>query len=143
MTAKQLFLGPSGAGAAMKLALNGLLAATNQALAEALVLAERNGIEPAAAYDAVGASVLGSPYVAYKRSAFLAPSDEPVAFTVALLQKDLDLLLSLGEHLGVPLTTASAVRDALGEAREVVGDDADLAAVATALRTRAQQTEAR
>jgi 3-hydroxyisobutyrate dehydrogenase-like beta-hydroxyacid dehydrogenase len=44
LTRAQLYLGPQGAGAAMKLAANILIAATNQAIAEALALAARSGI---------------------------------------------------------------------------------------------------
>jgi 3-hydroxyisobutyrate dehydrogenase-like beta-hydroxyacid dehydrogenase len=134
MTATQLHLGPSGAGAAMKLGLNGLIAATNHAVAEALVFAERSGIDRAAAYDAIAASAVGSPFVAYKRDAFVAPSEEPVAFTLALMEKDLVLYLDLAGRLGVPLTTAAAIREGIARARLSQGDDADLAAVAADLR---------
>ena len=51
LTARQLHLGPAGAGAAMKLAVNIMIAATNQAVAEALALAADAGITPASAYD--------------------------------------------------------------------------------------------
>jgi 3-hydroxyisobutyrate dehydrogenase-like beta-hydroxyacid dehydrogenase len=134
MTATQLHLGPSGAGAAMKLGLNGLIAATNHAVAEALVFAERSGIDRAAAYDAIAASAVGSPFVAYKRDAFVAPSEEPVAFTLALMEKDLVLYLDLAGRLGVPLTAAAAIREGIARARLSQGDDADLAAVAADLR---------
>src|SRR5262245_44539005 len=50
---RQLWLGPSGAGAAMKLALNGMIAASAQMISEALTVAERSGIAPEAAYDAI------------------------------------------------------------------------------------------
>lgn len=135
MTREQLYLGESGAGAAMKLGLNGLIAATNQAIAEALVVAEASGIEPDAAYDAITSSAVGSPFVGYKRDAFLNPSDESVAFTLALMQKDLELYMGLAEKLRVPLAAAPAVRDAIERARVTQGDDADMAAVAQALRT--------
>ena len=140
MTQQQLWLGPSGAGAAMKLGLNGLIAATNHAVAEALVVAERSGIAPEAAYDAICASAVASPFVNYKREAFLAPSDEPVAFTLALMEKDLELYLGLADRLGVPLTAASAIRDGIAQTRVSQGDDVDLAAVAQALRGAAQAT---
>jgi 3-hydroxyisobutyrate dehydrogenase-like beta-hydroxyacid dehydrogenase len=57
----QLYLGPSGAGAAMKLAVNILIAATNQAIAEALTLAGQSGIDQAAAYDTLASSAVASP----------------------------------------------------------------------------------
>lgn len=134
MTRTQLWLGPSGAGAAMKLGLNGLIAATNQAVAEALVVAEGCGIERGAAYEAIVQSAVGSPFVEYKRNAFVSPSDEPVAFTLELMEKDLALYLSLARSLGVELASARSSRASIAAARASQGDDADLAAVAQALR---------
>jgi 3-hydroxyisobutyrate dehydrogenase-like beta-hydroxyacid dehydrogenase len=134
MTKEQLWLGAGGAGAAMKLALNGLIAATNQAIGEALVVAEACGIDRSAAYEAIAGSAVGSRFVEYKRDAFLRPAESPVAFTLALLHKDLQLYIELGDRLGVPLASASAAAGALSEARESQGDAADMAAVAQALR---------
>lgn len=142
MTRAQLWLGPSGAGAAMKLGLNGLIAATNQAVAEALVIAERCGIERDLAYEAIAQSAVGSPFVAYKRQAFLAPGNEPVAFTLELMEKDLALFLSLADSLGVALPAAGAGRRAIAAARRSQGDDADLAAVADWLRAEPEQVRA-
>jgi len=134
MTARQLWLGAHGAGAGMKLALNGLIAATNQAVAEALVVAETCGIDPAAAYEAIATSAVGSRFVEYKRDAFLRPGDGPVAFTLALMDKDLALYRELGDAMGVPLASVAAAAAALGAARASQGDDADIAAVAEDLR---------
>jgi 3-hydroxyisobutyrate dehydrogenase-like beta-hydroxyacid dehydrogenase len=134
MTAAQLWLGPSGAGAAMKLALNGMVASTAQAVAEALVLAERCGIDRPKAYDAIASSAVGSRFVDYKRQAFVDPVDEPVAFTLELMQKDLGLEIELGRQLGVPLPGVGAADQMLTVARGLCGDDADLASVAGAVR---------
>lgn len=141
MTREQLYLGASGAGAAMKLGINGLIAATTQAVAEALVVAEASGIPPEAAYDAMASSVVGSTFVTYKRNAFLAPSDEPVAFTLELMQKDLELYVALAARLGIGLTAAPAIRDGIQRARASVGDEADLADIARALRQAAGISE--
>jgi len=140
MTRAQLWLGPSGAGAAMKLGLNGLIAATNQAVAEALVVAERCGIDRALAYEAIVQSAVGSPFVQYKREAFVFPSDGPVAFPLSLMEKDLELLESLAGTLGLELAAARASREAIAAARGSQGDDVDLAAVAQALRETARGT---
>jgi 3-hydroxyisobutyrate dehydrogenase-like beta-hydroxyacid dehydrogenase len=134
MTSSQLWLGPSGAGAAMKLALNGIVAATTEAVSEALVLAERSGIERAAAYEAIATSAVGSRFVEYKRDAFLAPADVPVAFTLELMQKDLALHLALARALRVHVPAVAAADQMLTVARASQGDDADLAAVVEALR---------
>src|SRR5205814_128906 len=58
----QLYLGPTGAGAAMKLAVNIVIAATNQSIAEALTLAEASGIDRTAAYETLACSAVSSPF---------------------------------------------------------------------------------
>jgi len=139
MTRAQLWLGPSGAGAAMKLGLNGLIAATNQAVAEALVIAEGCGIDRALAYEAIVQSAVGSPFVQYKREAFVSPSEQPVSFTLELMEKDLELYLALGRSLNIDLPAARSSRESISAARRSQGDDADLAAVAQALRRHAAE----
>src|SRR5712691_8471414 len=55
--ARQVFhVGLSGSGAVMKLAVNTLVHALNQALSESLVLAEKAGIDRSTAYDVISAS---------------------------------------------------------------------------------------
>src|SRR4051794_7429922 len=134
MSKTQLWLGPSGAGAAMKLALNGMIAATTLMLSEALVVAERAGIAREDAYDAIAASAVGAPFVEYKRAAFLDPEREPTAFSLQLMQKDVALALAQGREAGVPLAAVAAADQALTLARGLAGDDADIAQVAAVLR---------
>jgi 3-hydroxyisobutyrate dehydrogenase-like beta-hydroxyacid dehydrogenase len=106
--AKQVFhVGPSGSGAVMKLAVNTLVHALNQALSESLVLAEKAGIDRSTAYDVITASAAGAPFVQYKRAAFERPDETPVAFTLALVAKDLGLALDLAERSGVELPQAT------------------------------------
>ena len=89
MGQKIMHLGPAGAGAAMKVVLNAVLAVINEAIAEGLVLAERSGIERETAYDVFAGGVVAAPYVLYKREAFVRPEEAPVAFTIDLMRKDL------------------------------------------------------
>ena len=81
MTKAQHHLGGVGSGAVMKLALNTMIAVTNESISELLVLCERAGLERPAAYAALADSALASPFVQYKQAAYLAPDDEPVSFT--------------------------------------------------------------
>jgi 3-hydroxyisobutyrate dehydrogenase-like beta-hydroxyacid dehydrogenase len=140
MTKAQFHLGPSGAGAAMKLALNVMIASTAHALSEALVLAERSGIAREQAYDVVAASALASPFIDYKRAAYLDPST-PAAFALDLMRKDLALAGALGEELGVPLLASAAAGEAMTLAAGLEGGDADLSSVAEALRKVADGVE--
>jgi 3-hydroxyisobutyrate dehydrogenase len=134
LTRAQFHLGPAGAGAAMKLAVNILIAASNQAIAEALTLAESAGIRRADAYDVLASSAVASPFVSYKREAFLHPDTAPVAFAAALMRKDLDLALSVAAPTGLPLPVASAARDFLDAACAAGYAEADFACVAELLR---------
>jgi len=133
MTKGHLLLGQSGAGAAMKLAVNAMIAVTNESLAETLVLAERFGIERERAYDVLASGVLASPFLLYKRGAFLQPETEPVAFTTGLMRKDVALAEDLAAELGARLPTVTAAAGVLDDAlRDGLGD-ADFASVITVL----------
>jgi len=103
-----LHLGPSGAGSAMKLAVNSVVHSLNGAVSEALVLAERAGIERTTAYSVFLNSAISAPFVHYRQAAFERPGEVPVAFRLALAAKDLRLALALGEHVGAPLPQAQA-----------------------------------
>jgi 3-hydroxyisobutyrate dehydrogenase len=133
MTKGHVLLGPSGAGAAMKLAVNAMIAVTNESLAETLALAERFGIPRTQAYDVLAGGALASPFVLYKRGAFLNPDTEPVAFTTALMQKDVSLAQDLAASLGVRLPAAAAASDMLEEALRKGLADADIASVMSLL----------
>jgi 3-hydroxyisobutyrate dehydrogenase-like beta-hydroxyacid dehydrogenase len=137
MSATQLHLGPSGAGAAMKLALNGMIAASAQMIAEALAVAERGGIAREDAYDAIAASAVGSPFVGYKRQAFLDETAPP-AFSLALMRKDLALVL----EQDVRLELFAAADRAMADAARLLGDEADIAGVAAALRQTTREVAA-
>lgn len=136
MTQKSFRLGGAGTGAAMKLAVNSVVAVINEAIAEGLVLAERAGIARAAAYDVFSGGVVAAPYVLYKRNAFLEPDETPVAFTVDLMRKDLRLVFALAEHLRLELPAVRAADDVLARASDQDLADADFASVARVIRER-------
>jgi 3-hydroxyisobutyrate dehydrogenase/2-hydroxy-3-oxopropionate reductase len=133
--AKRVFhLGALGNGAAMKLAVNTLIFGLNQAVAEGLVIAERAGIDRSLAYDVLAASAAGAPYVEYKRKAFLDPEGTPPVFSIALAEKDLNLITAFAERLEVPVPQAHVNRDVLREAMADGRAGADFADVAVHLR---------
>ena len=129
MTRDHILLGPSGSGAAMKLAVNSMIAVTNESLAETLVLAERFGIERERAYDVIAGGVLSSPFVQYKRGAFLHPQTEPVAFTTALMRKDVALAREHADELGIRLPALAAAARVLEDAEHAGLTEADMASV--------------
>jgi 3-hydroxyisobutyrate dehydrogenase-like beta-hydroxyacid dehydrogenase len=133
-TKAHFHLGGSGAGAAMKLAVNVMIASQTVAISEALVLAEAAGIERADAYEVIAAGALASPFVDYKKAAFLDPDGTPPAFALDLMRKDLKLALEQGDAAGLPLLGASAASAAVTLAAGLEGGDEDLVRVADALR---------
>jgi 3-hydroxyisobutyrate dehydrogenase-like beta-hydroxyacid dehydrogenase len=134
MTKAHFHLGGAGAGAAMKLAVNVMIAAQTVAISEALTLAEAAGIERPDAYEVIAAGALASPFVDYKKAAFLDPDGTPPAFALELMRKDLKLALAQGEAAGLPLFGAGASADAMTVAAGLEGGDQDLVKVADALR---------
>jgi 3-hydroxyisobutyrate dehydrogenase-like beta-hydroxyacid dehydrogenase len=133
MTKGHVLLGPSGAGAAMKLAVNAMIAVTNESIAETLVLAERFGIERERTYDVLAGGALASPFLLYKRAAFLRPDTEPVAFTTGLMRKDVSLAEELAAGLDVRIPAVAAAAGVLDEALRAGLDDADFASVISVL----------
>ncbi len=129
-------LGELGTGATMKLAVNTVVHGLNQALAEGLVLAEAGGIDRSLAYDVIAGSAVGAPFVDYKRDAYEHPGDADVAFRVVLVDKDLELILSLADTLGVPLDQAATNRTVVRDAIDDGLGERDLSALAVHLRNR-------
>ncbi|MBO3750135.1 NAD(P)-dependent oxidoreductase [Streptosporangiaceae bacterium NEAU-GS5] len=127
-------LGPVGSGSAMKLAVNAVIFALGQAVSEALVLAERAGIDRALAYDVFENSAVAAPMVKYRHDAFLRPDDTPAAFALRLAAKDLRLITTLAADLGVPIPQATTNLQVIDAAIEAGLADHDMSAIATYLR---------
>lgn len=121
-------LGPVGAGQAMKLAVNLVVHDLNAALSEALLLATRAGIDPAAAYDVFQDSAVSAPFVGYKREAFLSGTG-PVAMSLDLVAKDLRLIVGLAATLAVDARTTKAAAADVRAACEAGFGDQDMAAL--------------
>jgi len=134
LCSRVLHVGALGSGATMKLSVNALVHALNVAVSEALVLAEKAGVARSAAYDVLAASVGGAPYVHYKRAAFTEPDRSPVAFSLNLVLKDLDLILELADQVGTTMAQGEVNRSTVRAAIAAGLGTADLSAVAVLLR---------
>ena len=133
--AKQVFhLGGLGSGAVMKLTVNSVLHGLNLALAEGLVLAERAGLARQAAYEVLATSAVAAPFVHYKREAFEHPGRPPVAFSLDLVSKDLDLALDLAARAGAAMEQAATNRQVVRAAVAAGLGGRDLSELATYLR---------
>jgi 3-hydroxyisobutyrate dehydrogenase-like beta-hydroxyacid dehydrogenase len=134
LAAKVIHVGELGAGATMKLVVNAVVHGLNLAVSESLVLAEKAGVARTAAYEVLASSAIAAPFVHYKRAAFERPDETPVAFSLDLSAKDLDLALDLAERAGARLEQAATNRRVIGEAIATGMGDDDLSALAVYLR---------
>lgn len=134
LAAKVIHVGELGAGATVKLVVNAVLHGLNLAISEGLVLAEQAGVARTAAYEVLASSAAAAPFVHYKRAAFERPEQTPVAFSLDLAAKDLDLALGLAERAGATMEQAATNRRVVGEAVAAGLGTADLSALAVYLR---------
>ena len=129
-----IHVGELGTGATMKLAVNALVHGLAVALSESLVLAERAGVERTTAYEVFASGAAAAPFVLYKRAAFERPDETPVAFSLELVAKDLDLILALAQRVGAPMPQADTNRDEVRSALAAGMGDRDMSALAGYLR---------
>jgi 3-hydroxyisobutyrate dehydrogenase-like beta-hydroxyacid dehydrogenase len=134
LAAKIFHVGAVGAGATVKLAVNALVHAIDVGLSEALVLAEKAGVDRSAAYDVFAAGAAAAPFVLYKRPAFEDPDRAPLTFTLDLMAKDLDLILALAEAVDAPMGQADRNRELVDRALGAGFAGRDMSALAEYLR---------
>ncbi len=125
---KVIHVGENGQAMATKIGINLNLPAQLVSLFEGLLLAERSGVPRAAALDNLLNSVAASTAMKY-RAPFILNMPKEVWFSTAMMQKDIQLALELGEELGVPLRTAELVNEMLTQAKEMGYSDEDFAAL--------------
>jgi 3-hydroxyisobutyrate dehydrogenase len=123
-----VWVGDACAGQAMKLTVNLVVHTLNAALSEALALAESSGIARESAYDVLVDSVVGAPFVTYKRLAFLDP-DAPVAMSLDLVLKDLALIEAQAAEVGVTTQVTAAARASVAAACAAGFGDQDMASL--------------
>lgn len=126
--------GKRGSGAATKLAVNALVHGLNVALSEALVLAEKAGVDRSVAYQVFASGAGGAPFVHYKREAYQNPESAVVAFSLDLVQKDLELITGLAKRVGAPMAQANTGLDIVRRAIEAGFADRDLSSLAVFMR---------
>ena len=104
------YVGENELARMVKICHNLLLGVVTQNLSEITVLAEKGGVPRHAFLDFINKSVMGSMFTRYKTPAFVNLDMTPT-FTPELLRKDLDLGLTAGKNLGVPLPVTQLTRD--------------------------------
>src|SRR5579864_4726336 len=107
--AKQYFLlGDSGSGTAMKLVVNTLLGVGMQAIAEAVVLGEKAGLNRERLLEVLSKTAVVAPAHVGKL-ARVAVNDYSPQFPLRLMNKDFELILKAAakEHVSMPATEAA------------------------------------
>jgi 3-hydroxyisobutyrate dehydrogenase-like beta-hydroxyacid dehydrogenase len=104
---KHFYLGPSGSGATMKLVVNALLGIGMQAIAEALALGEKAGLDRDRLLDVLSQTAVVAPaHVGKLLSA--KKNDYSPQFPIRLMNKDFGLILNLAAAVGARVPTAEA-----------------------------------
>jgi 3-hydroxyisobutyrate dehydrogenase-like beta-hydroxyacid dehydrogenase len=108
------YLGPSGAGATMKLVANALLGTGMQALAEALALGQRGGLDRGVLLDVLEQTSVVTPGQKAKLQLqkIHNTGEVPVQFPLRLMWKDLGNVLRLAEQRSVPMPVTAAAQQA-------------------------------
>jgi 3-hydroxyisobutyrate dehydrogenase-like beta-hydroxyacid dehydrogenase len=121
-------VGELGLAVTMKIATNLNLAVQMLAFSEAVLLAEKAGIERERAVEVLLKSVIASPMIKY-RGPFVLGMPAEALFDVDMSQKDLRLALETGQRLGVPLPTVAITYELLTAARGLGLAEYDFAVV--------------
>ena len=128
MGKKWFHLGPNGAGQTIKLAMNAILALQVGAMAEALALVERAGLQGAQLVEVMQASMARSGVLDVKSPLMLKGEYKP-SFPLRLMHKDLGLALELANQLGVALPATAAAREVYNYVKGEAKEDLDYSAV--------------
>ena len=126
-------VGGPGHALLMKIAHNLNLTAQIIALSEAVLLAEKGGIPPKTAVEALLDTVIASEMMRY-RGRFLLELPEEAWFNVNMMQKDLLLALDAGRELDVPLPITALGNEILTSARAMGLEEEDFAVLFRVLR---------
>ena len=123
-----VLIGPSGAGQVCK-ACNQLVVAANiEAVAEALVLAERSGIDPAKVREALLGGFAGSKALEVHGQRMLDRTYEP-GFRARLHRKDARIVLDAAREAGAPVPAFERVAEQLEELVASGGGELDHSAL--------------
>ena len=131
-------MGPTGAGTAMKLINQLLVASHSVAAAEAFVLAERAGIDVRAAAEVLMVSWGGSTLLERNAPITRAREFEVSASPLRNLTKDLRIIAEMMESFGLVLPVGEAAAGVMRETDEAGYGGGDIAAAAVTIKRRSQ-----
>ena len=113
MGSNVVLTGDIGAGNITKLANQIIVAANIEALSEAMVLAEKAGVDPERVFNAIRGGLAGSTVMEAKAPMMLDRNFR-AGFRIRLHQKDLRNVLQTAQELNVPLPVTALLQQMLG-----------------------------
>ena len=129
MGASVVRCGDVGAGNTTKLANQIIVACNIQALAEALTLAQKAGVDPQLVFEAIKGSLAGSTVMNAKAPMMIAGNDKP-GFKIDLHIKDLNNALDCAHSVGAPVPMTAEVQEILQWMHNHEGGQKDHSAIA-------------
>jgi 3-hydroxyisobutyrate dehydrogenase-like beta-hydroxyacid dehydrogenase len=132
---KYFYLGPSGSGATMKLVVNSLLGIGMQAIAEALVLGEKAGLDRNRLLNVLSETAVVAPAHVGKLER-AKKGDYSPQFPLRLMNKDFGLILDLADAVGAHMPAARAAYEVNATQLEQ-GKEQDFSAVILQMEKRA------
>jgi 3-hydroxyisobutyrate dehydrogenase len=132
---KYFYLGPSGSGATMKLVVNTLLGIGMQAIAEAVALGEKAGLDRNRLLDVLSQTAVVAPAHMGKLQRAMK-SDYSPQFPIWLMNKDFGLILDLAATLGAQMPAAGAAFE-INARQSDEGAEQDFSAVILQMEKRA------
>lgn len=141
MSGKRTHVGGPGCGHVVKLANNYLCAAHLLTTAEAVAMATKAGVDPAACLAGINSGSGRSAVSEVNFPEWVLSERFDSGFTTALMRKDLRLARDAAEQLGIPLTLLQAVVDAWHADTNHPADSDDFNHIATPILARAAHAE--
>jgi 3-hydroxyisobutyrate dehydrogenase len=123
MGGEVIYLGKLGSASVVKVVTNMLAFIHLVAAGEAMMVPAKYGVDPDATYRAIRASS-GNSFVHETESKLVLSGSYNVKFTMDLACKDLGLVNSIAEKLGVPLELGGLTQQIFRRARGLYGSEA-------------------
>ena len=127
-------LGVFGNGSRMKFVANHLVAIHNVATAEAMILAERAGLDPKLVVDMVGPGAGGSRMFQMRAPMMVAGVYEPATMKVSTWKKDMAIIAEFADQVGCATPLFTLTQPVYAEAMAMGLGDQDTAAVFEVLK---------
>jgi putative dehydrogenase len=127
-------LGVFGNGSRMKFVANHLVAIHNVATAEAMILAERAGLDPQMVVEMVGPGAGGSRMFQMRAPMMVAGVYEPATMKVSIWKKDMAIIAEFADQVGCATPLFTLTQPVYAEAMAMGLGDQDTAAVFEVLK---------